>query len=275
MSVKLIALDMDGTLLGADHNTIPPENISALREASRRGVKVAIASGRSWSLIRETAAELGCVDFGVTANGACVLDTATGQTLVRSPMDQAQCARIIEILRRRELYFELYIDGQNYVEEGDVAHLDQFAFGEEFAGMFLRNMSLTHDLLGVVARHSPEKFDIFYVPPALRQPLLDELAATGPMAYAAALDGNLELTATGVNKGAALAALSARLGLTPSEVMAFGDAGNDLEMLGWAGWSFAMENGTPAARAAARYLAPPNNEGGVGKMVRRYVLQEP
>ena len=76
-----------------------------------------------------------------------------------------------------------------------------------------------------------------------------------------------------MSKGAALQALCAKLDLGPGEVMAFGDAGNDLEMLSWAGWSFAMENGTDEAKAAARYLAPANVDAGVGRMVEKYVLE--
>ena len=83
---------------------------------------------------------------------------------------------------------------------------------------------------------------------------------------------NMEFTAPGVNKGAAAKALCARMGWTAEQVMAFGDAGNDLELLAWAGWSFAMANGTDQARAAARYTAPANTEAGVGQAVERYFL---
>lgn len=271
--IRLIALDMDGTLLASDHATIPQRNRDALRAAAERGVAVAIASGRSWSLIHETAERLGCVRYGVTANGAHVLDAVTGETLVKTPMEGAHCARVVDILRRRGLYFELYIDGKNYVERRDVAHLDQFSFGTDFTEMFLRNMTLTEDLRETAARHSPEKFDIFYVPPALREAVIRELEATGPLAFTGALDGNLELTAPAANKGAALSALAAKLGLTADQVMAFGDADNDVEMLSWAGWSFAMENGTATAKAAARHGAASNDAGGVGLTVERYVLE--
>jgi len=69
-----------------------------------------------------------------------------------------------------------------------------------------------------------------------------------------------------------LRALGAHLGLVPEQVMAFGDAGNDLEMLDFAGWSFAMANGSDEAKAHARYPAPANTEAGVGQMVEKYVL---
>ena len=85
---------------------------------------------------------------------------------------------------------------------------------------------------------------------------------------------NLEFTAAGVNKGTAVQALSARLGLGPEQVMAFGDAGNDLEMLAWAGWSFAMANASAEAKKAARYETGSNAEGGVGMAVERWLLTE-
>ena len=99
-----------------------------------------------------------------------------------------------------------------------------------------------------------------------------ELEATGPLFFAGALGSNLEFNAAGVSKGRALAELSAKLGLRAEEVMAFGDADNDLEMLSWAGYSFAMANGNDAVKEAARYQAPANDEAGVGQMVERYVL---
>ena len=83
---------------------------------------------------------------------------------------------------------------------------------------------------------------------------------------------NMELTAPGVNKGSAVQALCARLGLGPDQVMAFGDAGNDLELLGWAGWSFAMGNASDEAKAVAHYTTGTNREGGVGMAVEQYLL---
>ena len=82
----------------------------------------------------------------------------------------------------------------------------------------------------------------------------------------------MELTAPGVNKGTAVQALCARLGLGPEQVMAFGDAGNDLELLRWSGWSFAMGNASAEAKAAARHLTGTNREGGVGMAVEQYLL---
>lgn len=272
--IKLIALDMDGTLLGADHHTIPQRNIQALQAASARGVQIAIASGRSWSLVREHAQALGCVDFGITANGAYVLDAHTGAEMASFPMDPAQCVEIIRILRRRGLSFELYIGGDNYMD-GQLEDVKELILSDQFFEMFRRRTTLVPDVAQAAAAAHPGKFDIFYVPPDIRSQVHRDIAATGPVAFTGALGTNMELNASGVHKGRALAALAEKLGLEPGQVMAFGDADNDLEMLEYAGWSFAMANASAEAKAAARYQTGSNQEGGVGMAVERYVLGGP
>lgn len=270
--IRLIALDMDGTLLDADHATIPPRNLSALRTAAARGVKIAIATGRSWSLVQETAAQLGCVGYGITANGALALDTADEKPLVKFPMDSRQCVEIIHILRKHGLYYELYVDGKNYMQADEMDGAREFCLSDAFYEIFRRHVTLLPDMAAFAAGVQPEKFDIFYVDADRRAAVVKELLSTGSLEVTGALQTNLELTAQGVNKGRALAALAGKLGLNASQVMAFGDADNDLEMLEWAGWSFAMENGTAQAKAAAKYVTGRNTEGGVGMAVEEYCL---
>lgn len=273
MPIKLIALDMDGTLLDSDHVTVSARNLAALKAAADRGVKIAIASGRSWTLVREIVEHLGCVSYAVTANGANIRDIKTGTTLGQTGMDREQCKAIVRILNKYRLSYELYIDSETYVERSDIEGVRSIGFPPAFIDVFLRAVCRTDDMLAEIDKGTPEKFDIFYVNPHQRPEVLAELTATGPFANAGALADNMELNSLSANKGAALAALCEKLGIASDEVMAFGDADNDPEMLSWAGWSFAMANGTEAAKAAARYLAPANTESGVGQMVEKYVLE--
>lgn len=270
--IRLIALDMDGTLLDADHHTIPERNITALRAAAERGVHIAIASGRSWSLVREHAEALGCVDLAITANGAYSLDTRRGEALASFPMDSRQCVDIIRILRHWGLFYELYIGADNYMDEGDLEHAAELSFSPQFMEMFRRNTTQVPDVAQVAAKGRPGKFDIFYVPPADRAQVAEEIAATGPLAFTSPLGENMELNAPGVHKGRALAAVAEKLGLGPEQVMAFGDADNDLEMLDFAHWSFAMGNAVDSVKTTARFQTGPNNAAGVAQAVEEYVL---
>ena len=85
---------------------------------------------------------------------------------------------------------------------------------------------------------------------------------------------NVEAGKVGTSKATALAALCGQLDYDPAQVMCFGDSGNDVDMLRYCGWSYAMENGTDAAKAAARFLAPSNDREGVARVVRQEILKE-
>lgn len=119
-----------------------------------------------------------------------------------------------------------------------------------------------------------EKFHIFYVLPQRRKSLMERAAG-----LRRAGDGHLFRRKSGVyrrrrQQGDRRAGPERRLGLGPEQVMAFGDAGNDLELLAWAGWSFAMANASAEAKKAARYETGSNAEGGVGMAVERWLLAE-
>ena len=272
--IRLIAVDLDGTLLDDDHATVPARNVRARRAAAERGVAVAIASGRVWALLTEIADQLGpgTVKYAICSNGSAVLDTARGEWLCRRGLSQAQADGLFDLLRARRLPFEVYCEGENVVERGLLDLVRASAATPQFLETFERQTTFVDNLNVALAGRAVEKIHVFHVPPEERADLLREVEKLGPLTLACSFRENLELAAGGVNKGAALEALSARLGLDRSQVMAFGDAGNDLEMLTWAGWSFAMENAAPEIQAAARFTTLSNHAGGVGAAVEHWVL---
>lgn len=272
MSIKLIVMDMDGTLLDDDHAAIPQRNINALRAASDRGVKLAVASGRTWSLLVGAWEQLGRLDYAIIANGAAVRDIAAGKSIYENAMPNAQALAITEVLHREDLAFEIYCDGQNYVRAADRERVLERGLSPAFTAFFDAHTVYPETIAKGLAGRDAEKFDLFYVPDEKREAVQAEVEALGPVVVSQALRYNMEFNAVGINKGIALQALAEYLGLTADEVMVFGDAGNDLEMLSWAGWSFAMANATESAKAAARYLTASNSEAGVGQAVEKYVL---
>ena len=270
--IRLICLDMDGTLLDDDHATVPPRNVAALRAAAERGAAVTIASGRAWSLLRAVDAQIGVTRYAVLSNGAAVLDVATGEWIYRRPMDPAARRTILTLLLDWGLPFEVYCEGENYIQADRTEQVVGSALSPEFAQVLRLVSHFPEDLNAALEGKAVEKIHIFRVPPERRQELLDVVEDCGPLAVTTSFGENMELTAPGVNKGSAVQALCEKLGLEPDQVMAFGDAGNDLELLAWAGWSFAMANASAEARATARYLTGTNREGGVGMAVEQYLL---
>ncbi|MDE6107828.1 MAG: Cof-type HAD-IIB family hydrolase [Oscillospiraceae bacterium] len=274
MSVKLIAFDMDGTLLDEDHVTIPQENVSALRSARKRGVKIVAATGRTWCLVHPAVGPLDGVDYAVISNGAAVLEPGSGRWLYTKPIPNDKALELLAFLKSRGLPFEVYCEGQNFMEKGCVALMPETLLSDSFTKFYDQFVTYVDSLEEALAGRPMEKVDIFYVPPEHRAEVSRGIRAILPTQLAHAVDDNMEVTAADVTKGAALQKLCGELGISADEVMAFGDGNNDVEMLQWAGLSFAMENGSEDAKAAAKQIAPANFLGGVGQMVRKYILEE-
>ena len=270
--IRLICLDIDGTLLGADHATVPERNVRALRAASERGAAVAIASGRPWSLLQEVAEQVGVVRYAVLSNGAAVLDAETGEWLYRNCLTEELRHRLLTLLLEERLPFEVYCEGKNYVQRDRLSSVLDCAFSQEFRTVLATHTTLPEDLDAALTGCPVEKIHIFRVPEDRRAGLLERALACGPLTAVTSFPGNLEFTAPGVSKGAAVQGLCARRGWSAEQVMAFGDAGNDLELLSWARWSFAMANATEEAKAAAHFVTGSNAEGGVGMAVEQYLL---
>ena len=270
--IKLICLDMDGTLLDSDHATVPPRNIRALRAAAERGAAVCIASGRAWALLEDVYRQMPFTRYAILSNGAAVLDIARGEWLVRNCLPDGARVRLIDLLLEWGVPFEVYAGGENYIQADRREQVLSAALSPQFAQVLSTRSRLPADLNAALPAGEVEKIHVFAVPPERREELAARAAAWGPLSVTSSFGQNMEFTAPGVNKGAAARALCARMGWTAEQVMAFGDAGNDLELLTWAGWSFAMANGTDQVRAAARHTAPANTEAGVGQTVERYFL---
>ena len=270
--IRLICLDMDGTLLDDDHATVPPRNVRALRAAAERGAAVAIASGRGWSLLEEAADQVGAVKYAVVSNGASVLDTETGACLYRACLPEGTWRPLVRLLLDEGLPFEVYCQGETLIQRDVFPRVLDCAVSGAFRGVLEGHTERPESLEAALSGRAVEKFHIYRIPEARRARVAERVFACGPLSGVSAFPGNLELTAPGVNKGAAVRALCARMGWTAEQVMAFGDAGNDLELLSWAGWSFAMANATDQAKAAARYVTGSNAGAGVAMAVERYFL---
>ena len=274
MEIKLIALDMDGTALDSDHATVPERNIAALRAAAEQGVVVVIASGRPWAHLRTAAEQIGCVRYALTANGASALDIAQSRWLWNLGIPEQQRRELIRLLLDRGIPVEAYAHGDSYSQWDRREQVIASAQPEGYGRTVRENSLFTMDLNAALEGQVVEKLHLFHVPPEARSSLVEEIHALGPIGLDSAFRTNLELVSPGVNKAMALERLCRGLGLGPENVMAFGDAGNDEGMLRWAKWSFAVENATQQAKAAARYTTGSNSEGGVGMAIERWLLAE-
>ena len=285
--IRLVAVDMDGTLLD-DEKNFPPGLDELLDHLEQRGVVFVPASGRQvWTLIDMFPERPGLTFIG--ENGAIVM--RDGREISSAPLDLATVRESVSLIRQYALprpgataaredagegslreNFDggLVVCGKNcaYVERTDEAFLAAVA-------PYYTRTQCVDDLVKVIDDIEQGRIDEAIIKlavysagdvTALADQTLGRFARSHQFAISAANWADLQ--DRGVDKGRALRALQEYLGVTPGQTAVFGDAGNDLSMIAQAEFSFAMENASADVRAAARFLAPSNNEAGVVKVLQ-------
>lgn len=276
--IRLIATDMDGTLLGDRLDRIPPENVRALREAADAGITLALATGRLPDDAGFFALDAGLPTHILALNGNAWLSEPFGEvrdTRLLNPEDARKIRAMIE-----ELSLEYSLFGVHEAAFGQQPEDLQSAM--LVLGTFLdrpggrtRVWADGRYIEPLLDRAS--KFVVVGVGRADRLTRLRErVTAEVPGAeVTSSWADTLEIIPRNANKGVALTALARRLGIPMAEVMAVGDNDNDVSMLEAAGCAVAMANATSAAKRAAHWIAPDHRENGVAAAVRALALGDP
>lgn len=271
MKIQLIALDLDGTLVGRSL-VIPERNREALRAAMAQGCRVTIATGRSLVPTERFARELELNAPLILYQGALIQDHRSGTVI--------HCQTLPVPLAREIAAFAVARQWATQVHAEDGA-----AFTTRTNPLALRMQAITgvpaaqvDDLVAWLER-PPLKF-LFLATPESACELVRELREHfgERVNVVRSHDLIVEVTAPQVSKGHALAVLAAHLGVPRAATLAMGDHDNDAEMLAWAGLGIAMPHASAAARAAADIVAPPQpsprdgHDEAVAWAVERFVL---
>lgn len=259
--IRLIASDIDGTLVPDGSDKINREIFDIILRLKQQGIYFTAASGRQWKSIERLFAPIKDQIFYIAENGAYV--GARGRELRTTPMNSGD---VFEIIRQvRELKdCEAMVSGSDvlYVESKNKCFLDYLIHG------YHNEVEIVEDLLQVEDKFI--KVSIYH---------------SGFQAYEAA--GNMIIPRWGeklkvvtagkewldimekeVSKGAALQEIQESLGISKEETMVFGDNYNDIEMFEQAEYSYAVENAAEAVRKAAKYLTDTNQNDGVLKVLK-------
>jgi Cof subfamily protein (haloacid dehalogenase superfamily) len=271
--IRLVALDIDGTLVG-DDLIIGPDTRAAIAAAHDRGVAVSLVTGRMVSSAMRFARELELDTPVVGYQGALIRampvkgSDRLGRLLVHTPMP-AEVAREIVIWTRLNGLDPHLNHLERFIVREDDPHADDYS---AFMGS---NPELADDLVASI-RHPITK-----ILAAGEPPLPTELATAARERFAGTAGVTvshprfLEFTAPGVSKGRAIRWLARRMGIPLGAVLAIGDQWNDIEMLAEVGHGTAMPTAPVEVLAAARYIAPPLAEEGVARVIETLVLAPP
>ncbi|MBC8160208.1 MAG: HAD family phosphatase [Roseiflexaceae bacterium] len=268
MMYKLIALDLDGTLLD-ERMAIQPPVRAAVAAAQAQGVAVTIATGRTFRATRPYAEALGVHDPVICYQGGAIFDSQTGVMSDPVTIPGTLAAEGAQAMLDLGLFCLVYADERLYIADDTRPELEYYlAFHPEGV-----DLVVTPDLVEITKTLSPLKVQFTAEPGVIDRHLASFQARfNGRMEVLRAHDHYLELTPLGVSKGTALAKLAAHMGVPQAQVMAIGDHFNDLEMIEWAGLGLAMANGAPEVQARADAIIPSVYDHGVAWAIERYVL---
>lgn len=272
--IRLIALDLDGTLLNSDKQ-LTPANAQALASAAGKGIEIVPATGRFFAGMPECIRALPFVRYAITINGAAVYDAQRSCDLVRQEIPLAQAVQIMQYLDTLPVIYDSYVDNWGYMTRQMQLRAAEFAPNGHYLRM-LRELRTPVDELKAFLQArggGVQKIQLFTYDKALRQQLLEQLPERfAGLSVTSSVSNNIEINSAGANKGAALLALASALHIAPEETMAFGDGLNDVTMLRAAGVGVAMANGCAGAKQAADFVTASCDEDGVAAAIAQVCL---
>ena len=272
--IRLIALDLDGTLLNSDKQ-LTQQNAQALACAAARGIEIVPTTGRFFSGMPEIIRSLPYLHYAITINGAAVYDVRQDADIARAEIPLPLAVEIMRYLDTLPVIYDCYMNNWGWMTRAMQLRADAFAPDEHYLRMIRNLRTPVDDLKSYLLEtgRDVQKIQLFLTDPALRLTLLRQLGGQFEgLCVSSSVPNNIEINSTDANKGEALRKLAAHLGLDISQTMAIGDGLNDLSMLRAAGVGVAMENACPEAKQAADYVTGSCDESGVAAAIRRFCL---
>lgn len=269
MSIKLIAIDIDGTLLTSQHQ-LTNEVKSALKKAEDRGVKIVLCTGRPLTGVQSLIDELDLYsenDYVVTYNGALIQKTKSKETISQVGLSHADYLAIDTLARQLEVHLHTETEDTMFTSNRDISKysvLEAHLVDMPLKYRTQEEMTADLNILKMMMIDDPEVLDaaIAKIPADFHERYT--IVKSTPYF--------LEFLNKKVDKGAAVKQLADTLGLDASEVMSLGDNENDLPMIEYAGLGVAMGNATENIKNAAQFITATNDEHGVAVAIERFVL---
>ena len=266
MQIKLIASDMDDTLLNKDCK-ISERNAAAIRKAVEAGIVVMIATGRMYVSACPYALDLGLDVPLVTYNGALVKESKSGRVLHEHKMKIETAQEILDYCKAKGYYVQVYVGDKILIKEEN-----------EFFRMYTRISGIPTTPMGdalYTATEAPYKL--------LAMTESGEFAAAwddfakrfaGKVDVTSSKDNFLELMEPGVNKWEAVKAVAASYNIKPEEIMCIGDSNNDISMIKNAGIGVAMGNAKDSVKQYAKIVTASNNDDGVALVIESILTKQ-
>ena len=274
--IKLIALDLDGTLLDSEKR-LSERNRAALERAAAKGVHVVPTTGRFFGMMPEAIRALPFVRYAITVNGAQVYDRETDTALARAEIPVATAIAAMEVLDGFDCIYDCYQENWGWMTDAMQRKADRYAPDAHYLRMIREFRKPVPELKAHLAAKGADvqKVMCFARDAADLPTIQGALAARFPeLVLTRSTPNNVEINHALAHKGEAMRRLAEALGFGLESCMAFGDGLNDLTMVRDAGLGVAMANAAPEVLAAAKYTTLSNDDDGVAAAIERFLARE-
>lgn len=267
---RLLAFDLDGTLLNRN-GTLSDENREALEKAIEKGVKICIATGRAFHTIPKELLDFPGITYAITNNGAAVYKIEEREQIYSLVLEADSVEEVLEITKEYPAVYEAFIKGTAYAEEKYVK--DPVRFGATPAAVHYvqTTRTMVKDMPHFILEHKEEldSLDIVVCSDQIKEQVMTTLREKIAKIYVTSSVKQLvEVSHRDGGKGNGLRFLGKHLGYEKEEIIAFGDAENDIDLLKAAGTGIAMGNASDALKEVADLITTHHNENGVAYALR-------
>lgn len=268
---RLLALDMDGTLLTSDKR-MSARTLEALRHAAARGVHVCLSTGRAVVELEDYRAEMrDTVSLASLLSGGHILNLTNRSTIVAHPFVTDTALAIAQQGLRENAMVVVLTTTQTATLAKDVARMDQLGLGI-YEPLYRRRCTMCEDILAYIAAHEQEvcKVNLYHPSQEARDRSAAQLSDL-PVQAAYSEAASLECSPLGVSKASGLKTLCDHVGIGLESAIAVGDGLNDLDVLRVAGLAVAMGNAEDKVKALADVVVGDNDHDGIAEVVERFL----
>lgn len=271
-SYKLIAFDMDGTLLNTEKK-ISRKTAAAIKDASEHGKVIVLSTGRGLAELVEFLPDLQGVRYLICVSGGYIYDTVTQGFIYSNPLSDENIKSILKISRQEETMIQMLSD-LSVAAKKDLDRLEDFHMGV-YRPLYERVCTIVEDMYEYYKTQKPQiaKLNLYHTSVEARERTFERLSKLNIEAVRSEITST-ECSSKGVTKGTGLLKLCEYLGISVEETIAVGDADNDIEILKTAGLSIAMGNARESVKAIADVIVSDNDHDGCVEAIYQYLYPD-
>ena len=269
--ISMIALDLDGTCLDST-GKMTEKTREILEEYGQAGTQIVFTTGRPFAGIVKELRSISGTNYAITLNGGMVYALADDSIIYKKSIDKEEVHIVRDIILKHDALTDIATGGIGLGDKKSYDNAGKYIKNEDFKNYYISSRGSKENLWQNIDEfESVEKINMFFIDMEERKKVLEELKVLKTSKICSGMPNNIEINHSEVNKGNALRWLCKKLDIDISELVAFGDGGNDIEMIEAAGCGVAMANGCDEIKRCADVITRTNDEEGVAYILEKYI----